>query len=231
MALEQTLTQLEGAQLVRQLEQVEATYQFRHTLTQETVYQSLLRSTRREVHLRVAQAYEQLYTDRLDEHAALLAQHYGQAGKDAKTLEYATRAGNAAARVYAHAEAETHYARAIEIAKRGAAHDRASLQDLFLKRGRVLELSGRYDDALANYAALETGARARNDRALELAALMARDDLFDSQQTIHSRVRPGSLRPGIGTCAGNRRPASRSQNSLEPPASQYTSRDELPSSD
>ncbi|CAG1007193.1 hypothetical protein ANRL4_03716 [Anaerolineae bacterium] len=179
MALEQTLTQLEGAQLVRQLEQVEATYQFRHTLTQETVYQSLLRSTRREVHLRVAQAYEEIAVDQLDEFAALLAQHYGEAGEDAKTLEYATRAGNAAARVYAHTEAETHYARAIEIAKRGAAHDRASLQDLFLKRGRVLELSGRYDDALANYAEMETGARAQNDRALELAALMAR-------ATIHS---------------------------------------------
>ena len=179
MNLDTWLAQLEGAQLVRQLEHVEATYQFRHTLTQETVYQSLLRSTRREVHLRVAQAYEEIAADHLDEFAALLAQHYGQAGDDAKTLEYAARAGDAAARVYAHAEAEMHYARALETAKRIGVTHASTLPDLYLKRGRVLELSGRYDDALANYAEMETGARARNDRTLELAALMAR-------ATIHS---------------------------------------------
>ncbi len=37
---------------------------------------------------------------------AQLAQHYAAAGDDEKTLEYATRAGNAAARIYANIEAE-----------------------------------------------------------------------------------------------------------------------------
>ncbi|MBI5649830.1 MAG: hypothetical protein HZC40_05185 [Chloroflexi bacterium] len=188
MYLDSTLTQLERAQLVRQLNDVEATYQFRHTLTQETIYQSLLRTTRREIHLRVAQSLEILVADHLDEFAALLAQHYGEAGDDAKTFEHALRAGDVAARVYAHAEAEMHYARAIESgshpersperkSKEAESKDATQLKNVYLKRGRVLELSARYDDADVNYLELETRGRAQNQRALELAALLARATL------------------------------------------------------
>ncbi len=192
MNLDAQLAQLETADLVRRAIGTEFSFQFRHTLTQETIYQSLLRAKRREMHAHTARAYEMLYPDRLDEFAALLAMHYAQAGDDAKTLEYATRAGDAAARLYANAEAFDFYSRAVEVAKRvGARHlpsqgfqqtgvalnqtdppqDRARanaspLQDLYLKRGRVLELMGRIDDALANYREMQALAQERGDRAL-----------------------------------------------------------------
>lgn len=178
MNLHGALAQLENNQLVRHLLDEDVAYMFKHALTQENAYQSLLQRQRREIHLRVAQAYEQLYADRLDEHAALLAQHYAQAGDDAKTFEYATRAGDVAARVHANVEAIAHYTRAIEIATRVETLPAMSLRDLYLKRGRLYELNAQYDLALANYAALETCAHERNDRALELAALMARATIY-----------------------------------------------------
>jgi predicted ATPase len=48
--LDTQLAQLETAQLVRRANDAEAAFQFKHTLTQETVYQSLLRAKRREIH-------------------------------------------------------------------------------------------------------------------------------------------------------------------------------------
>ncbi|MBI5304298.1 MAG: hypothetical protein HY868_19350 [Chloroflexi bacterium] len=182
MNLDTWLTQLESAQLVRRVEADES-FAFKHTLTQETIYHSLLRATRRDIHLRVARAYEQVADGQLDGVAALLAQHYGEAGDDAKTLEYSMRAGDAAARVYANAEAIMHYTRAVEIAQRIGARD-SPLQEVYLKLGRALEMSGRYTDALANYRAMETCAHARGNRAMELASLMAR-------ATVHSAPTQG----------------------------------------
>jgi len=212
MTLTASLAQLETADLVRRATDAEPGYQFKHTLTQETVYQSLLRAKRREIHAHVARAYEEAYADRLDEIAALLAQHYGEAGEDAKTLEYAARAGDAAARIYANAEALEYYSRAIDTARRvvGATHlphhdsprsteavsqpeypqglaqaSASPLRDLYLKRGRVLELLGRIDDALANYREMRSLARERSDRALELGGLIALATLYATPTIAH----------------------------------------------
>jgi tetratricopeptide (TPR) repeat protein len=114
MNLDVSLAQLESAQLVRRLPEEELAYWFKHALTQEAAYESLLLKTRREIHRRVAEFIEQVYVDRLDDYAAVIAQHYSEAGNDAKTLEYAARAGDDAARRFANAEARTHYELALQ---------------------------------------------------------------------------------------------------------------------
>src|SRR5262249_51245950 len=58
----------------------EALYAFKHPLTQEVAYRSQLSERRTRTHARVARAIEELYPDRLDEHAALLGQHWEGAG-------------------------------------------------------------------------------------------------------------------------------------------------------
>ncbi len=108
------LAQLQSAQLVMLAAEEELAYLFRHALIQETAYDSLLVKRRREIHRRVAEAYERVYADSLDPVAALLAQHYRAAGDDAKLVEYATRAGDHAARLSADPEAGAHYALALE---------------------------------------------------------------------------------------------------------------------
>jgi tetratricopeptide (TPR) repeat protein len=193
MDLTRHLGQLETAQLVRHLAEEDVAYIFKHALTQETAYYSLLQRQRREIHLRVAQVYEQLYADRLDEHAALLAQHYERAGDDAMTFEYAVRAGDTAARVYANVEAIAHYSRALEIAKRSSDHHTTRHQDLYLKLGRMYELNDRHDRALAVYAEMETHARECNDRAMELAGLMARATIYSIPSPQFDTVRAQAL--------------------------------------
>ncbi|MGB8647727.1 MAG: hypothetical protein WCF84_21010 [Anaerolineae bacterium] len=177
------LAELERAQLIRRVASDEPAYSFKHALTQEAAYQSLLHKKRAEIHRRVAEAYERIYPDHLDDYAALLVRHYGEAGNDAKTIEYARRAGDAAARVHAHAEALGFYVRAIEVVRRAGEPAKGFLSDLFIRRGRILELSSQYTAARESYQEMETIARERGDRAMELAALMART-------TVHSIPTP-----------------------------------------
>ncbi len=184
LSLPKQLSALASADLVRLTQRKPALeYLFRHGLVQDAAYQSLLKADRRMLHQLVGETLESLYPKQLDELAPMLAHHFNEAGDDARALHYFTRAGDEAARIYANAEAIMHYTHALNLAK-GAnfakvSEPSQSLQHLFMQRGRALELSGRYDEALANYIELETWARAHAERSLVLAALMSR-------ATIHS---------------------------------------------
>ncbi len=83
----------------------ELEYIFQHALAQETIYASLLNKTRKANHLRVAEAIEALFADRLSEFYGPLAQHYGRAERDDKAEEYCFKAGEESARAGASAEA------------------------------------------------------------------------------------------------------------------------------
>lgn len=166
------LDQLESAQLVRPLGDEEGAYHFKHALTHEAAYQSLLVKERHRIHRLVAQAYEAEFGHRcLDEYAAILAHHYAEAGDDEPALVYARRAGDVAARINAHVEAIALYTQAIEIARRQS-DNTAQLIYLYTRRGRALELTVNYDRAIENYREMQTLAQTRGDRTLELEALM-----------------------------------------------------------
>ncbi|MEX2205899.1 MAG: adenylate/guanylate cyclase domain-containing protein [Myxococcota bacterium] len=62
------------------LEQSASGYAFRHPLTQEVAYQSQLESRRAELHRATARALEEIFADRLGEHASLIAHHWQAAG-------------------------------------------------------------------------------------------------------------------------------------------------------
>ncbi len=104
------LDELENAKLVQRAADEDAAYIFNHALAQEAAYESLLVKKRREIHRRVAEAYERLYAGRLDEFASLLAQHWSQAGDDAKTVEYALCAADSASRLNAVTVTRLYYA-------------------------------------------------------------------------------------------------------------------------
>ena len=71
----------------------EIEYIFKHALTQEVAYDSLLKQRRREIHGRSAQAIEELYADRLEEHYELLAHHYERSGNAEKAVHYLILSG------------------------------------------------------------------------------------------------------------------------------------------
>src|SRR5947208_3915941 len=70
----------------------QAEYAFKHPLTQEVAYHSQLGERRKAVHAAVAHAIEWFHADRLDEHAALLAQHWEVAGEALVAADWHRRA-------------------------------------------------------------------------------------------------------------------------------------------
>jgi class 3 adenylate cyclase/DNA-binding SARP family transcriptional activator len=113
--LEAALWELEERALIYQERVVpEEEYSFRHVLTQETVYQSLLRRQRSVLHQRVAEAIEALYAPGLDEFYEQLAYHYERSSADEKAVEYLLKAGEKARRAYLNEEAIGYFQRTLE---------------------------------------------------------------------------------------------------------------------
>ena len=170
------LATLQQVDLVREgAPRPEPSYLFKHALTRDAAYGTLSLRRRRELHRRVGEALERLFADRAEEIAALLGQHFYEA-LDVRAVRYETVAGDQAYRLYANAEAAAHYARALERVDPATAPTE-TLQHLYLRRGRALELTGRQGEALAAYEALEATALERKDRRLELDSLIARATL------------------------------------------------------
>src|SRR5262249_7786341 len=67
----------------------ELAYAFKHALTCEVAYGSLLESRRRMSHAAVGLALEDLYADRLEEVFELLAHHFERSAEDEKAVDYA----------------------------------------------------------------------------------------------------------------------------------------------
>jgi class 3 adenylate cyclase/tetratricopeptide (TPR) repeat protein len=91
--LEDALRNLVAGEFVYEQELYpEALYAFKHPLTQEVAYGSQLGERRAAVHAAVAEALAAQYPERLDERAALLAQHWEAAGRTLEAARWHTRA-------------------------------------------------------------------------------------------------------------------------------------------
>ncbi len=178
------LNTLERAELIRETaRQPKPEYAFRHTLTQETVYNAILLKQRRKYHLLAGEALEiqEQASCEATEACAMLAYHFDQAGDD-RALRYYQLAGDHAFQLYANREAIKAYTRAIELANNKTESDR--LEQLFTKRGRAYELSSAYQEALENYADMKKIAEQRHDEALVLAALIAQATLMATPSSV-----------------------------------------------
>jgi eukaryotic-like serine/threonine-protein kinase len=171
----------------------ELEYAFSHTLLHEAAYSSLTYADRRDLHQAVGAALESLYPERLDELAPRLADHFFFAGDYPRAVQYYLSAGRAAQRAYANPEAVMHYRHALKLIRLSPPEpgDEALLVELCRRLGRVLELSGRYTEALAHYQEMEADARASGSRPLELAALLARGTVQSIPTILHD---PGAAR-------------------------------------
>jgi tetratricopeptide (TPR) repeat protein len=93
----------------------EVEYIFKHALTQEVAYGTVLIERRKGLHEQTAQAIEQLYKDNLDEHYSDLAHHYTRSGNTEKAVEYLHLAGQQAIQRLANTEAISHLTAALEL--------------------------------------------------------------------------------------------------------------------
>jgi len=71
-------------------------YEFKHALTQDVAYNSLLIERRKVLHERAAQALEALLVDSIDEHLVDLSYHYSRSGNDSRAIDYLVRAAQQA---------------------------------------------------------------------------------------------------------------------------------------
>jgi tetratricopeptide (TPR) repeat protein len=127
----------------------EPVYVFKHALTQEVAYESLLAGNRQALHAAVGQELEAVYADRLEEAYDRLAYHYSKTEKVGKAVEYLTRFAEKAARGFAHEEAVAALQEALVHAERLPAEERERhLLDLVLRQAHSLSLLGRFQETL-----------------------------------------------------------------------------------
>jgi class 3 adenylate cyclase/tetratricopeptide (TPR) repeat protein len=93
----------------------EIEYTFKHALTHEVAYSSLLHETRRALHARIVDLIERLYGGRLGEHVERLAYHALRGGLRERAVGYLRQAGAKAAARSAHREAVAFFEQALEM--------------------------------------------------------------------------------------------------------------------
>jgi class 3 adenylate cyclase/predicted ATPase len=90
-------------------------YVFKHALTQEVAYGTVLNEQRKILHERTASAMEALRHGDLEEHYAEIAFHYARGGSTEKAIEYLHLAGQQAAERSSYGEAVMHLTEALEL--------------------------------------------------------------------------------------------------------------------
>jgi class 3 adenylate cyclase/tetratricopeptide (TPR) repeat protein len=180
------LSHLEREQLIRErAREPEMEYIFKHALTQDVAYESLVRPRRRELHRRVGAAMEALFADRIGEFAPIVAAHYyrGEAWDSAAT--YLIRAGDAAARLFANPEARQDYGRALEALSHlpDTAEHRGLRVDTTIKLVNVSIASDPPEQNLARLAEIE---------------LLVRESATRADATVSDRLRLGRIHYWMG---------------------------------
>jgi tetratricopeptide (TPR) repeat protein len=120
-------------------------YAFNHALTQHAVLAELSSTRRRWLHGAAGRVLEALPDRERARRAAELAWHFREAGELERALTYTLQAGDQAAAVFAHAEAERQYRRALRLARDSG--DRVREADALEQLGRVFLMWGRLDEA------------------------------------------------------------------------------------
>ena len=140
------LKDLISAQLV--VEETADHFAFRHALTREAIYTTLLLRERQGLHRSVAEAIERLYAASIEAHVADLSFHYYTSGVWQKALEHSRRAGDQARAFYAQREAVVYYSRALVSARQLKI---AVEPELLHARGHAYEILSDFNSALDDF--------------------------------------------------------------------------------
>lgn len=121
-------------------------YAFDHALTHQALYDELSPRRRRRLHLAAGAAIETLPRRKQQERVTELAWHFLQGDEAERALRYSLEAGDTAEAVFAHADAESQYRTALELARE--TDDLRQEANALQKLGGALRLSGHYAQAL-----------------------------------------------------------------------------------
>jgi len=164
----QALETLKILELIQQIQVVpEAEYMFKHVITQEVTYETLLKQKRKELHGLVGQAIEELYPDRLEEFYEMLAYHYWRGEDWSRAYRYNWEAGLKAQSFSAYIESLNFLGAAL-VALKKLPRTRTHLEqeiDLRHNMRSALFPLGRHDDWADHVRKAELLAREINDNA------------------------------------------------------------------
>jgi class 3 adenylate cyclase/tetratricopeptide (TPR) repeat protein len=144
-------------------------YVFKHALTQEVVYNVLLKKDRESVHCQIAQVIEQLFHERLPEFYETLAHHYGLGGAIDKAVEYMMRSGGKSLARYALEESHNSFQQAYDLLSgksEPTMEDRRMLLDLLNAWAQVFVWRASYKNLVDLLRANEDHAVSLGDKAM-----------------------------------------------------------------
>ena len=144
--LNSSIDRLEALDLIRyRTSEPYLEYIFKHALTQEVVYNGLLKKQRRKIHQQVALAMEVLLADRLPEFYEALAFHFSRGESVQKAADYLVKSGEKSLKLYALKESHQFFCQAydliIAIEPRGPA-ERETLIGMLNKWASVFYFTG-----------------------------------------------------------------------------------------
>jgi len=171
--LEKALEQLEVADLIEvKTRDPEPEYMFKHVLTYETAYNSLLHQRRAMIHKQIGDYMSRLYWQLGEQYAPIVAEHYVKSQTWPRALRYLHRAAEAAIQSFANEEAVKYYTRALEVADTlGNDADPHTILAIYEGRAKILTRLGEPHKAMQDYEAMLTQARELNDDSAEMRAL------------------------------------------------------------
>lgn len=123
-------------------------YIFKHALTQEVAYETLLKRDRLDIHDRVGQAIEDLFAQAQEEQVELLAHHFLRAENWEKAWTYHIQAGRKAWERFANQEALAFLGTAKDVADHLPQLDDAETIEAHILMADVLAGINQYDEAL-----------------------------------------------------------------------------------
>jgi class 3 adenylate cyclase/tetratricopeptide (TPR) repeat protein len=171
---EEFLRELTALELVNERRRYpELAYMFKHALTQDVAYGSLLVQRRKELHGLVGLAIEELYADRLPEHLEMLAYHFARAEDWERALDYLLKAAEKATKAFGLRQAIDLYGEALEVARRlGELVPAATVMAIHRERANLFFGIGAFDRSRTEAEALVDLARRVQDRPAEAGALV-----------------------------------------------------------
>jgi class 3 adenylate cyclase/tetratricopeptide (TPR) repeat protein len=207
---DQLLERLEQLDLVRATSvHPDREYSFKHSLTQEAVYNGLLIKHRKDIHERVGLAMEQVFRDRLPEFWETLGLHFKQGRSMTKAIDYLMKSGEKSFRKCALEESHQHYKEAFDLLLSNSCRSREDdilLVELLIEWASVFYYRGCFKD-LAELLLTHKGiVELLDDKAktgmfyawLGFAIFGWGENLADSYQCLHKALE-------LGEVCGNKR--------------------------
>ncbi len=146
---------------------------FKHALTQDVAYDSLLRERRKDLHRQVGHAIEELYADRLPEQYEMLAHHFSKGEEWQQALDYLLKAAEKATQAFGLRQALELLGEAREVAERlGERVPVETLMKIHQARADLFFGIGEFVRSREEAETLLALTRQAGDRAAEAGALV-----------------------------------------------------------